>query len=126
MKEYKLNITRPEFLKRFLLGSDDSHDITEEDLEREILRHGKLIYVCYSCIMESDLENTKIKFVSCDDDSCVVQLESKALAKQVKEECNKDIIRIGSTLYKVKVKVEGSYIFVSLDEHGSVFDRDPE
>lgn len=126
MKEYKLNITRPEFLKRFLLGSDDDHIITEEDMEREVLRHGKLIYACYSCIMEADLENTQIRFVSCDDDSCVVQMESKSMAKEVKECCNKETLRIGSTYYKLKVKVEGSYIFVSMEENGTVFDKDPD
>ena len=33
MKSYKLNMTRPEFLKKFLTDSDDISDITMADME---------------------------------------------------------------------------------------------
>ena len=33
MKEFKLNMTRPEFMKRILNKCDESHTLTESDFE---------------------------------------------------------------------------------------------
>ena len=119
MKDYKLNMTRPEFLKKFLTNSDE-HEITEEDLERVVPGYSQLIYACYTRIIESDLDRSSIKYVNCDGESVVLKLGSKSQAKLIKENCHKEIIRLGSIYYKIKVKVDGVHVFVSIEPNDPV------
>ena len=95
MKKYKMNMTRPEFLMKFLTGADDSHQITEDDLEHIIPGGSRVIYACYSCILESDLDRSQIVYVNFDGKHVMIKLTSKQLAKSVKDACNKDTIRLG-------------------------------
>ena len=116
MKKYKLNMTRPEFLMKFLTGADDSHQITEDDLEHIIPGGSRVIYACYSCILESDLDRSQIVYVNFDGKHVMIKLTSKQLAKSVKDACNKDTIRLGTVTYKIHVKQEGAYLYVSVEE----------
>lgn len=122
MKRHKLNMTRPEFLLKFLTRSEDPSKLTEEDMEKVLPGQSKLIYVSYTAIIESDLDKSKIKAVNCDGETVALQLTSKALAKEVKEECNKEEIRFGCGIYKIKVKVDGANVFVSAEYLRSVQD----
>lgn len=115
MKSYKLNMTRPEFLKKFLTDSDDTRDITLEDLERILPGCANLIYVCYSCIMECNLEKSDITYVNCDQDSVVIRVSSKQLAKQIRENSHKERYRLGINYFKAKVKIDNTYVFVSIE-----------
>ena len=54
MKDFKLNMTRPEFLRRILTNCDDRHSIDEEDLSRLLDRGHALPYCCYTAIMEAN------------------------------------------------------------------------
>lgn len=113
MKEHKLNMTRPEFLKRILTNCDNSHLIDEDDLTQLLDRGHALPYCCYTAIMEANIEPEDITYINIDDESVVVKLSSKQLAKRVKETCNKDMVRLGTTFYKIKVKIDGTYIIVT-------------
>lgn len=115
MKSYKLNMTRPEFLKKFLTDSDDISDITMADMERIIPGCSNLIYVCYSCIMECDLDKSDITYVNCDGESVVIRLANKQLVKQVKAACHKERYRLGMNWFTAKVKTDGTYVFISID-----------
>jgi hypothetical protein len=113
MREYKLNMTRPEFMRRIITQCDDSHYITEDDLRRYLDMSDHLQYCCYSALMEADINPDDVKYVNIDDESVVVKLSSKSLAKEVKEKSNKEIIRFGMIFYKIKIKVDGPYIIVT-------------
>jgi hypothetical protein len=63
--------------------------------------------------MEADINPDDVKYVNIDDESVVVKLSSKSLAKEVKEKSNKEIIRFGMIFYKIKIKVDGPYIIVT-------------
>lgn len=115
MKDYKLNMTRPEFLKKFLTDTDSIKDITLEDLERILPGCANLIYVCYSCIMECDLEKSDITYVNCDGESVVIRLANKQLVKQIKAACHKTRYRLGLNYFIAKIKTDGTYVFVSID-----------
>ena len=116
MKKYKMNMTRPEFLMKFLTGADDNHQITVDDLENIIPGGSRVIYVCYSCIIESDLDRSQITYVNYDGENVMIKLSSKQLAKDVKELCNKDTIRLGTSMYKIHIKQDGAYLYVSIEE----------
>ena len=116
MKKYKLNMTRPEFLMKFLTGADDNHQITVDDLENIIPGGSRVIYACYSCIIESDLDRSQITYVNYDGKNVMLKLSSKQLAKDVKELCNKDTIRLGTSMYKIHIKQDGAYLYVSIEE----------
>ena len=113
MKEFKLNMTRPEFLKRILTNCDNDHSINESDLTRLLDKGHPLPYCCYSAIMEANIEPEDITYINIDEESVVVKLSSKSLAKKVKETCNKETMRLGLTIYKLKVKYDGPYITVT-------------
>lgn len=116
MKKYKMNMTRPEFLMKFLTGADDNHQITVDDLENIIPGGSRVIYACYSCIIESDLDRSQITYVNYDGKNVMLKLSSKQLAKDVKDLCNKDTIRLGTSMYKIHIKQDGAYLYVSIEE----------
>lgn len=123
MRKCKLNMTRPEFLLKFLTSTEDPLDVTVENMERIIPTGSKLIYAAYSCIMESDLHRTDITYINMDDESIVMKLSSKNIAKRIKEECNKEMIRFGDKVYKVHVKIDGTYVFVSIEPDHMIDDN---
>ena len=113
MKEFKLNMTRPEFMKRILNKCDESHVLTESDFEAMASVEYSPQYCCYSVLMEANLHPEDVLQIHDDSETIVVKLSSKQLAKEIKEKFHKETIRIGYHNYRIKVKTEGSYIFVS-------------
>ena len=116
MNTHKLKMTRPEFLKKFLTESGNSHDITMEDLERVVPGSSKLIYTAYTIIMEQDADSKDIKYVNCDDDSVVIKFASKNIVKDIKESWHKEMIRLGAYFYKIKVKTDGLLVYISISQ----------
>lgn len=113
MKEFKLNMTRPEFLRRILTNCDDRHKIDEEDLNRLLDKGHALPYCCYTAIMEANINPEDITFINIDEESVVVKLINKSVAKKIKEASHKEMIRLGMIFYKIKVKVDGVYVIVT-------------
>lgn len=113
MKEFKLNMTRPEFLRRILSNCDDSHMIDEEDLNRLLDKGHTLPYCCYTAIMEANILPEDITYINIDEESVVVKLINKDVAKRIKNAAHKEIIRLGTIYYKIKVKVDGTYVIVT-------------
>lgn len=114
MKEYKLNMTRPEFMRRILTKGDRNHEITEADFEAMASAGYTPQYCCYTVLMGADLHPEDVLQVHDDSESIVVKLADKQLAKQVKEKFNKETIRLGDDVYRVKVKVDKTLVFVSV------------
>lgn len=114
MKEYKLNMTRPEFMKHILTKGDRNHEITEADFEAMVSSGYTPQYCCYTVLMESDLRPEDILQVHDDSESIVVKLSTKQQAKMVKEKFHKELIQLGDMVYRVKVKVDKSFVFVSV------------
>jgi hypothetical protein len=113
MKEFKLNMTRPEFLRRILTNCDDRHKIDEEDLNRLLDKGHALPYCCYTAIMEANINPEDITYINIDEESVVVKLINKSVAKKIKEASHKEMIRLGMIFYKIKVKVDGVYVIVT-------------
>lgn len=123
MKEYKLNMTRPEFLKKFLTDSDDITSITMDDLERILPGSEKLLYCSYTILRELDLPKHSIQYVNFDGESIALHMESKALAKQIKDEWNEDeLVRVGPTYYKINIRVDKAYLIISIIEDHRIDD----
>lgn len=113
MKEYKLHMTRPEYMKQILTQCNSAHRITEEDLV-EMLEKGYLNQYCsYTVLMNADLEPSDILQVHDDAETVVVKLKSKSLAKTIKEQFHREIMELGHCNYCIKVKVDGQYVFIS-------------
>lgn len=114
MKEHKLNMTRPEFMKRILTKGRRTHEITEEDFETMASVEYAPQYCCYTALMECNLRPEDILQIHDDSESIVVKLASKQQAKAVKEKFNKEHIQLGDKVYRVKVKVDKAFVFVSV------------
>lgn len=110
MKDHKVHMTRLDFLDKFI------DEYTEAGVSVVIPSQVKLIYTIYSVLLESDLDKTDIKQVSCDEESVVVKLADKSLAKAVRQRYHKEIIRFGDNWYKVHIKLDKCYIYVTLEE----------
>ena len=117
MKDHKLNMTRPEFLKKFLTDSDDISSITNEDIARILPGSEKVMYCAYTVLRDHDLPKHSIQYVNFDGDSIAMRLESKQLAKQIKDEWNDHtLVRIGAMFYSVNIKIDKTYLIVTIDE----------
>ena len=84
MRTHKLNLTRPEFLKHFICN-DKGVISSFDDIDKAVPGSSNVIYACYTCLLNGDMESTDIEYVSTDGDSVVVKLTSKRLVQQIKE-----------------------------------------
>lgn len=109
-KKHKMNMTRPEFLDLFI----DSY--TEESIEKIIPEQSNLIYTMYSVLLESDLVRSNIEQVDYDDETAVVKLSSKAVAKEVRDNFQGETIRFGYETYEIHIKVDKAYLYVTLEK----------
>lgn len=110
MKDHKVRMTRLDFLDKFI------DDYTEAGVSVVVPSQCKLIYSIYSVLLESDLEKKDIKQVSCDNESVVVRLADKSIAKMVRQRYHKEIMRFGDKWYKLHIKLDKAYIYVTLEE----------
>ena len=118
MRTHKLNLTRPEFLKRFICN-DEGVISSFDDIDKAVPGSSNVIYACYTCLLNGDMESTDIEYVSTDGDSVVVKLTSKRLVQQIKETMDGEVIRLGMTMFRIDVKTKKSYLIVSLTEVGT-------
>ena len=118
MRTHKLNLTRPEFLKRFICN-DKGIISSFDDIDKAVPGSSNVIYACYTCLLNGDMESTDIEYVSTDGDSVVVKLTSKRLVQQIKETMDGEVIRLGMTMFRIDVKTKKSYLIVSLTEVGT-------
>ena len=118
MRTHKLNLTRPEFLKRFICN-DKGVISSFDDIDKAVPGSSNVIYACYTCLLNGDMESTDIEYVSTDGDSVVVKLTSKRLVQQIKETMDGEVIRLGMTIFRIDVKTKKSYLIVSLTEVGT-------
>ena len=118
MRTHKLNLTRPEFLKRFICN-DKGVISSFDDIDKAVPGSSNVIYACYTCLLNGDMESTDIEYVSTDGDSVVVKLTSKRLVQQIKETMDGEVIRLGMTMFRIDVKTKKSYLIVSLTEIGT-------
>ena len=118
MRTHKLNLTRPEFLKR-LMCNDKGVISSFDDIDKAVPGSSNVIYACYTCLLNGDMESTDIEYVSTDGDSVVVKLTSKRLVQQIKETMDGEVIRLGMTMFRIDVKTKKSYLIVSLTEVGT-------
>ena len=118
MRTHKLNLTRPEFLKRFICN-DKGLISSFDDIDKAVPGSSNVIYACYTCLLNGDMESTDIEYVSTDGDSVVVKLTSKRLVQQIKETMDGEVIRLGMTMFRIDVKTKKSYLIVSLTEVGT-------
>lgn len=118
MRTHKLNLTRPEFLKRFICN-DKGVISSFDDIDKAVPGSSNVIYACYTCLLNGDMESTDIEYVSTDGDSVVVKLTSKRLVQQIKETMDGEVIRLGMTMFRIDVKTKKSYLIVSLTEVGT-------
>lgn len=118
MRTHKLNLTRPEFLKRFICN-DRGVISSFDDIDKAVPGSSNVIYACYTCLLNGDMESTDIEYVSTDGDSVVVKLTSKRLVQQIKETMDGEVIRLGMTMFRIDVKTKKSYLIVSLTEVGT-------
>lgn len=110
VKDHKVRMTRLDFLDKFI------EDYTEAGVSVVVPSQCKLIYSIYSVLLESDLEKKDIKQVSCDNESVVVRLADKSIAKSVRQRYHKEIMRFGDKWYKLHIKLDKAYIYVTLEE----------
>jgi len=72
--------------------------------------------------MEFNLGRDEILFINKDEESVVVKLPNKSLAKEIKAAWNKELMRIGLMMYRVKVKADGPYVIISVHLDNEITD----
>lgn len=103
-------MTRPEFLDIFI------DEYTEEKISKIIPEQTILIYTMYTVLLESDLVRSNIEQVDYDDETIVVKMNSRTTAKEVKENFQGNSIRFGYDIYKIHIKLDKAYLYVSLEK----------
>lgn len=115
-KLHKLNMTRPEFLLKFITDGEEEL-LTLDELQRVLPVSHDLIYCTYTVLMESDLRASDIPFVSNDGDTIVLKFSAKKKAREIAKENPYDTIRLGVKIYDINVKAKESYLFISIEEN---------
>ena len=114
-KQHKLNMTRPEFLSVFFNHEIDSDAFTFHELSKLLPNSHDLIYCTYTALMEANIYKSDIEFANPDDENVVVlMVRDKSTAKRIKKTCNKEVIRIGSKQYKIKIEVADHLVYISI------------
>lgn len=114
MKEYKMNMTRSEFLSTFAVDGSDSM-LSFDELNDIFPGSYDIIYCTYSALIEADIYKTDIDYVNIDaDDDVVIKLHNKATAKKIKESFRGNKIRIGEKIYKLEVTAKNTFVYVSV------------
>ncbi len=113
MKKYKLNMTRPEFLYNFFREVDFANPFSEKTISKVIPSKAILIYIAYCVILESNLDYKSINMYNCDDETVVIKLIDKKFAKTVCENADTRDIHCNNSDYKVSVKRDGSYLYIT-------------
>lgn len=116
----KLNMTRPEFFDKFI------EKYTEDGISAVVPSQVNLIYAIYSVLLESDLHESDIKQVSCDNETVVVKLADKTMVKEVRQRYNKETIRFGFRWYEIKIKTEKTYLYLTLVEIPDPEEEEPQ
>ena len=123
VKKHKLNVTRPEFLLNLMTGGDVDA-LTMQNMKKSLHDTTPLCYCVYTALMEADIHLDNIEAMYNDGESIAVTFYNKNTAKEVKELCNKEIVRYGSKQYKVKLKVRDKHLVAEVSEIESDEDSD--
>ena len=115
MKRHKLNVTRPEFLLNLMSGGDVDA-LTMQNMKKSLHDTTPLCYCVYTVLMEADIHPDDVEAMYNDGESIAVTFYSKNTAKEVKDLCNKEIVRYGSKQYKVKLKVRDKHLVAEVSE----------
>lgn len=113
-KKYKMNMTRPEFLSKFLPANGDKI-MSFEELKLVLPELYDLVYCTYTALMEADIMKEDIDYVSADEDNnVVVKLYSKSMAKTIRDLFKREFIHIGEKIYKIGISTKASQVFISV------------
>ena len=113
-----MNMTRPEFLDLFI------EEYTEEKIGKIIPEQSNLIYAMYSVLLESDLVRSNIEQVDYDSDTIVVKMNNKNTAKEVKDNYQNETLRFGYDTYKIHIKLDKAYLYVTLEKIEEEFETE--
>lgn len=113
MRDYKLRMTRPEFLAAFVEGRNIFRSI--QQISELLPDHYDTIYCVYSAIMNADISADDIKYVQVDDEeNIIIKLQNKAIAKQIKNTCKNKQVRLGDRYYDVTLKIKDVYVYADV------------
>ena len=113
MKRNKLKTTRPQFLSK-LINDGSIDDLTMEIMKRSMYDTNELCYCVYTVLMEADLDLADIASMDNDGEAIAITFKNKQIAKSVAETCNKELVRYGNYIYKVKLKLRDKYIIATV------------
>lgn len=114
MKEYKLKMTRPEFLSVFINNGREIRSF--EDIRKILPDYYDLIYCTYCAILEADIDKSDISYVSIgEENDVVIKLMDKKLPKMIRDCCQRSKVRLGEKIYKLDVRAKDKYLYVTAE-----------
>lgn len=113
MKPFKLKVTRPEFLLLLMGGHVGSLNMT--NMRKTMYDTTALSYCAYTVLMDTDVDPDDIETAHNDGESIALAFYSKRKAKEVKNLCNKEMVRYGNHLYTIHLKVRDRYLIAEID-----------
>jgi len=108
MKALHYNMMRPEFLLGLMGGNVG--ELTMDSMRKTLEDTTPLCYVTYTVLMEANIDKADVDHMYNDGESIAVTFRSKKKAKEVKDVCNKEIVRYGSHHYRAKLKVMAEHL----------------
>lgn len=110
----KLDVTRPKFLLHLMGNSVDM--LTESVMRAPLCDYNVLSYCAYTVLMEADLKENTLEKITADEDSIAVRFKSRSDVESIAKHLNKEKVRYGNKIYRVKAKARDRYIVLSIDE----------
>lgn len=75
-----------------------------------------LCYCVYTVLMEANIDKSDIEAVNNDGESLAITFRKKSIAAEVKELCNKEVVRYGKHKYKVKLKARDKHLIAEVQQ----------
>ncbi|MCM1532571.1 MAG: hypothetical protein NC114_09915 [Ruminococcus flavefaciens] len=66
--------------------------------------------------MEANIDKGDIEAVNNDGESLAITFRKKSIAAEVKELCNKEVVRYGKHKYKVKLKARDKHLIAEVQQ----------
>lgn len=123
MKDYKLNITRPEFLLN-LMTAGNIDELSIDNMKLSLCDTTPLCYCTYTVLMEANINQDDIEAMYNDGESIAITFRKKSDANMIKERCNKNRVRYGLNTYKVKLKTRDRHLIAEVKKVESDSDMD--
>ena len=116
MKDYKVKFTRPEALLE-MMNSGEIDGLTFSNMKKCLYETTPLVYCVYTVLLDADIDPKDIITMDNDGEAIAITFKNKSIPKEVKEKCNKELVRYGKKIYRIELKVKDRFLICESKFH---------